>query len=158
MVTVVFLVAAVLAVVSAVVAVSHRDPVFNVLSLVVTFFCVAVNYALLGADFLAAAQILVYAGAILVLFLFVIMLLGTPRTGSRATSARSRRVPAWRWRRSSRWGVPCSPLTRRIAPAADRAGRRHPGDRPAPDHDLRVCLRARSPCCSWPPWWAPWCW
>jgi NADH-quinone oxidoreductase subunit J len=82
MVTAVFLLAAVVAVISAVVAVSHRDPVFNVLSLVVTFFCVAVNYALLGADFLAAAQILVYAGAILVLFLFVIMLLGAPRTGA----------------------------------------------------------------------------
>lgn len=81
MVTAVFLVAAILAVVSAIVAVSHRDPVFNVLSLVVTFFCVAVNYAMLGAHFLAAAQILVYAGAILVLFLFVIMLLGAPQTG-----------------------------------------------------------------------------
>lgn len=80
MVMAVFVVAAVLAVVSALAAVSHRDPVINVLSLVVTFFCVAVNFALLGAHFLAAAQILVYAGAILVLFLFVIMLLGAPQT------------------------------------------------------------------------------
>lgn len=82
MVMAVFVVAAVLAVVSALAAVSHRDPVVNVLSLVVTFFCVAVNFALLGADFLAAAQILVYAGAILVLFLFVIMLLGAPQTAN----------------------------------------------------------------------------
>lgn len=80
MVMAVFVVAALLAVVSALVAVSHRDPVINVLSLVVTFFCVAVAFALLGADFLAAAQVLVYAGAILVLFLFVIMLLGAPTT------------------------------------------------------------------------------
>jgi len=72
---VVFFAAAAVALVSALVAVSHRDPVVNVLSLVVTMFCVAVNYALLGASFLAAAQILVYAGAILVLFLFVVMLL-----------------------------------------------------------------------------------
>ncbi|HPW56871.1 MAG: NADH-quinone oxidoreductase subunit J [Thermoanaerobaculaceae bacterium] len=79
MVMTVFVVAAVLAIVSALVAVSHRDPVINVLSLVVTFFCVAVNFALLGANFLAAAQILVYAGALLVLFLFVIMLLGAPQ-------------------------------------------------------------------------------
>ncbi len=74
----VFFVAAAVAVISALFAVSHRDPVVNVLSLVVTMFCVAVNYALLGASFLAAAQILVYAGAILVLFLFVVMLLNAP--------------------------------------------------------------------------------
>jgi NADH-quinone oxidoreductase subunit J len=74
----VFYVAVVVGLVSAVVAVSHRNPVVNVLSLVVTLFCVAVSYALLGAEFLAAAQILVYAGAILVLFLFVVMLLNAP--------------------------------------------------------------------------------
>jgi NADH-quinone oxidoreductase subunit J len=78
MVTLVFYLAAAVAVASALVAISHRSPVVNVLSLVVTFFCVAVNYALLGASFLAAAQILVYAGAILVLFLFVVMLLNAP--------------------------------------------------------------------------------
>jgi len=64
--------------ISAVVAVSHRNPAVNVLSLVVTFFCIAVDFALLGAEFLAAAQILIYAGAILVLFLFVVMLLNAP--------------------------------------------------------------------------------
>jgi len=78
MVTAVFYLAAAVGLVSAVVAVSHRNPVVNVLSLVVTLFCIAVNYALLGAEFLAAAQILVYAGAILVLFLFVVMLLNAP--------------------------------------------------------------------------------
>ncbi len=76
MVTAMFYLVAVVALASAVVAVSHKNPIINVLSLVVTFFCVAVNFALLGAGFLAAAQILIYAGAILVLFLFVIMLLG----------------------------------------------------------------------------------
>jgi NADH-quinone oxidoreductase subunit J len=78
MALVVFYITAVGALVSAVVAVAHKKPVVNVLSLVVTFFCVAVDYALLGAEFLAAAQILIYAGAILVLFLFVIMLLNAP--------------------------------------------------------------------------------
>jgi NADH-quinone oxidoreductase subunit J len=78
MVTAAFYLAAVVGLASAVVAISHRNPVINVLSLVVTLFCVAVNYALLGAEFLAAAQILVYAGAILVLFLFVVMLLNAP--------------------------------------------------------------------------------
>ncbi|NWG00044.1 MAG: NADH-quinone oxidoreductase subunit J [Thermoanaerobaculaceae bacterium] len=75
---IVFAATAALAIVSACVAVVHRQPVVNVLSLIVTFFCVAVNFALLGASFLAAAQILVYAGAILVLFLFVVMLLNAP--------------------------------------------------------------------------------
>jgi NADH-quinone oxidoreductase subunit J len=78
MAAIVFYVTVVVGVVSALFAVSHRNPVVNVLSLVVTLFCVAVNYALLGAEFLAAAQILVYAGAILVLFLFVVMLLNAP--------------------------------------------------------------------------------
>ncbi|MEW6337142.1 MAG: NADH-quinone oxidoreductase subunit J [Acidobacteriota bacterium] len=75
---IVFYATAAIALVSALVAVSHRNPIVNVLALVVTFFCVAVCYALLGASFLAAAQILVYAGAILVLFLFVVMLLNAP--------------------------------------------------------------------------------
>ena len=74
----VFYLVAVVGVVSAIAAVAHKNPVVNVLSLVVTLFCIAVSYALLGAEFLAAAQILVYAGAILVLFLFVVMLLGAP--------------------------------------------------------------------------------
>ncbi len=78
MIATVFYLTAALALASAIVAVSHRNPVVNVLSLVVTLFCIAVNYALLGAEFLAAAQILVYAGAILVLFLFVVMLLNAP--------------------------------------------------------------------------------
>lgn len=78
MASIVFYLTAVVALVSGIVAVSHRNPVVNVLSLVITFFCVAVNYALLGAEFLAAAQILIYAGAILVLFLFVVMLLNAP--------------------------------------------------------------------------------
>ena len=82
MVVLVFYAAVVVGVVSAVVAVSHRNPVVNVLSLVVTLFCVAVSYALLGAEFLAAAQILIYAGAILVLFLFVVMLLNAPEVKS----------------------------------------------------------------------------
>jgi len=86
-----FLVAAV-ALASALVAVSHRNPVVNVLSLVVTLFCIAVNYALLGAEFLAAAQILVYAGAILVLFLFVVMLLNAPTEQAEPSPRRFQRV------------------------------------------------------------------
>jgi len=55
--------------------VSARNPIWSVLSLLGSFFCLAVIYLLAGFQFMAAAQLLVYAGAIMVLFLFVIMLL-----------------------------------------------------------------------------------
>ncbi|HEY0510490.1 MAG TPA: NADH-quinone oxidoreductase subunit J [Thermoanaerobaculia bacterium] len=73
--TVIFFLFAALAVVSAVVVVAHRNPIYSTLSLVLTLFAVAALFVLLGAPFLGAVQILVYAGAIVVLFLFVIMLL-----------------------------------------------------------------------------------
>ena len=52
-----------------------RNPVYSALSLLVLFFHVAGIYVLLDAEFIAAIQIIVYAGAILVLYLFVVMLL-----------------------------------------------------------------------------------
>ncbi|HSK21345.1 MAG TPA: NADH-quinone oxidoreductase subunit J, partial [Longimicrobiales bacterium] len=55
--------------------VTRRNPVASLLFLVLTFFSLAAVYVLLGAHFIAAIQIIVYAGAIMVLFLFVIMLL-----------------------------------------------------------------------------------
>lgn len=79
MVTWVFFAAAALAILFALVAVVARNPITNVLSLVVMFFAMAAVFALLGMDFLAAIQVIVYSGAILVLFLFVIMLLNVRR-------------------------------------------------------------------------------
>lgn len=79
MVTYVFLAAAATAVVFAILAVVPRNPMTNVLSLVVLFFAMATIFAILGMDFLAAVQVIVYSGAILVLFLFVIMLLNIRR-------------------------------------------------------------------------------
>jgi NADH-quinone oxidoreductase subunit J len=64
-----------LAVLSALMMVTRRNPVASALWLVGTFFCLAAIYTLLGAFFIGIIQILVYAGAIMVLFLFVIMLL-----------------------------------------------------------------------------------
>ena len=52
-----------------------RQPIYSVLSLLVVMFCLASLFVMLGAYFVAALQILLYAGAVLVLFLFVIMLL-----------------------------------------------------------------------------------
>jgi NADH-quinone oxidoreductase subunit J len=53
----------------------EKNPVHSVLYLIITFFAIAGHYILLNAQFLAAVHIIVYAGAIMVLFLFVIMLL-----------------------------------------------------------------------------------
>lgn len=63
------------AVVSAILMITRRNPIKSVLLLVVNFFCVSAIYLFLRAQFIAIIQILVYAGAIMVLFLFVIMLL-----------------------------------------------------------------------------------
>ena len=60
-------------------------------SLVVNFFTIAVFYLLLGAPFLFAVQVIVYAGAIMVLFLFVIMLLGVDREESLVERLRAQR-------------------------------------------------------------------
>jgi NADH-quinone oxidoreductase subunit J len=79
MVTWVFLAAAAIATIFALIAVVARNPMTNVLALVVMFFAMAAVFALLGMDFLAAIQVIVYSGAILVLFLFVIMLLNIRR-------------------------------------------------------------------------------
>ena len=77
---------AALAVLSAIGVVLAKSPMMSVLSLLGTFFCLSVVYLLAGFQFMAAAQILVYAGAILVLFLFVIMLLNLSELGARADS------------------------------------------------------------------------
>src|SRR5262245_4777427 len=71
----VFLLFALIAVGSALVVVTHRSPVYATMSLVLTLFSLAVMFVLLGAPFIGALQVLVYAGAIVVLFLFVLMLL-----------------------------------------------------------------------------------
>ena len=66
---------AVWAVVSALLCITRRNPIASVLWLVSCMFALAGIYVLLQAEFIAAVQVLVYAGAVMVLFLFVIMLL-----------------------------------------------------------------------------------
>ena len=70
-----FLIFAVLAIVTSLGLVIFKDPVHSALALVFCFANIAGVYILLGAEFLAAIQVMVYSGAILVLFLFVMMLL-----------------------------------------------------------------------------------
>ncbi|MBI3014000.1 MAG: NADH-quinone oxidoreductase subunit J [Candidatus Tectomicrobia bacterium] len=68
------------AVISALLVISRRNVMHCALFLVLTFFFVAAIFVLLKAEFLAAVQVLVYAGAIMVLFTFVIFLVHIPRT------------------------------------------------------------------------------
>jgi len=71
-----FLAVAVVSVVTALGMLFSRNAVYSALFLVLNFISVAIFYLLLSAPFIAMAQVTVYAGAIMVLFLFVIMLLG----------------------------------------------------------------------------------
>jgi NADH-quinone oxidoreductase subunit J len=75
MLKVAFIVFAIAAVAGAVSVVLQRQPLYSVLSLVVTLISLAAVYVTLQAQFIAAVQVIVYAGAIMVLFVFVVMLL-----------------------------------------------------------------------------------
>lgn len=65
----------IVAIFSALMVISSKNPVHSVLWLILTFFSISGHYILLNAQFLAIVNIIVYAGAIMVLFLFVIMLM-----------------------------------------------------------------------------------
>jgi NADH-quinone oxidoreductase subunit J len=73
--SILFYVLAVVAIGSALLVVTRRSPVISALYLIVNFFCLAGLYLTLHAQFIAVIQIIIYAGAIMVLFVFVIMLL-----------------------------------------------------------------------------------
>ena len=87
-----------IAIASAVLFVTRKSPVAAALWLVNTMFCLAALYVMLDAQFIGAIQVLVYAGAIMVVFLFVIMLLNLGTRRRRPTRAawagRSRRAPS----------------------------------------------------------------
>jgi NADH-quinone oxidoreductase subunit J len=84
--SILFFTMAAIAITSGVLVVTCRNPINSALSLVVTFFCLAVFYVMLDAPFLAAVQIMVYAGAIMVLIIFVIMLLNIQAESGRRTA------------------------------------------------------------------------
>jgi NADH-quinone oxidoreductase subunit J len=91
-----FLIFAITAVVCGVLVVTRRHPISSALALIGVMGSLAGLYLLLGAPFLAAAQVIVYAGAIMVLFVFVIMLLnaGEERKSSGSRLTRVAGVPA----------------------------------------------------------------
>src|SRR3982751_2478460 len=71
----VFFIVGTSAVASSILVVAMRNPVHSALFLLLTFLCVAVLFVMKAAEFVAAVQVLVYAGGIMVLFLFVVMLI-----------------------------------------------------------------------------------
>lgn len=92
-----FYLSAAIAVVSTLMVVIHSNAVHALLYLIVSLLAVAVVFFLLGAPFVAALEVILYAGAIMVLFVFVIMMLNL---GPHAAELEQR------WLRSVRWGAP----------------------------------------------------
>jgi NADH-quinone oxidoreductase subunit J len=92
--SVLFYALAALALASALGVVGQRNPTYSAFSLIVTLCSLSAIYGLLGSPFIAVLQIVVYAGAIMVLFLFVIMLLNVKREGDAADGGRTLRAVA----------------------------------------------------------------
>jgi NADH-quinone oxidoreductase subunit J len=88
----IFLYFAAVIILSAVLMITRRNPVHSVLFMLLLFFHIAGVFVLLNAEFLAAVQLIVYAGAILILYLFVVMLLNEDRE---TRSGRANRY--WPW-------------------------------------------------------------
>ena len=79
----IFFIAAALAVAGGIGVITFRQPIRSVLSLVVVMIALSILFLLLSAQFIFVAQVIVYAGAVMVLFLFVIALLGPARESGR---------------------------------------------------------------------------
>ncbi len=80
---IVFVIFAAAAIFGALTLVSARNPVYSAMGLLLTMLSMAVFYVLLDAHFIAVVQVLIYAGAVMTLFLFVIMLIGVDKRESR---------------------------------------------------------------------------
>ena len=111
-----FYVFAAVAVMASLLVIAQRNPIYSVLLLIASFGALSGLYVLLDAPFVAVTQIIVYAGAIMVLFLFVVMLLNAPHEETdydekRASAAASgpdavwRRCSRWPWSSSSLWAL-----------------------------------------------------
>src|SRR5512139_1765222 len=88
----IFLYFAAVIIVTAILTITRRNPVHSVLFMLLLFFHIAGVFVLLNAEFMAAVQLIVYAGAILILYLFVVMLLNVDRESK---SSRANRF--WPW-------------------------------------------------------------
>ena len=88
----IFLYFAVVILTTAVLTITRRNPIHSVLCMLLLFFHIAGVFVLLNAEFLAAVQLIVYAGAIMILYLFVVMLLNVDRESAIARANRF-----WPW-------------------------------------------------------------
>ena len=93
LVNIIFLASAIVAMWSTIMVIMSRNPIYAVLYLILSLFGVSLIFYTLGAHFLAVLEIIVYAGAIMVLFLFVVQML-SPGAGPNRESDLS--VPGWR--------------------------------------------------------------
>lgn len=80
--TITFIIFAAVAVAGAATMLMARNPVYSAVGLLSTMFAIAIMYILLDAQLVAAVQVIIYAGAVMTLFLFVIMLIGVDRPGA----------------------------------------------------------------------------
>jgi NADH-quinone oxidoreductase subunit J len=93
-----FIVLSVATVATAIGVISFRNAVYSALSLILTLLCLAMFYLLLNAMFISIVQVLIYAGAIMVLFLFVVtMLVPDQNEGNKRNLKNQNRIPWQRW-------------------------------------------------------------
>jgi NADH-quinone oxidoreductase subunit J len=97
--TAIFYISALVAVVSTIMVITRSNAVHALLYLLVSFFAVAVMFFVLGSPFAAALEIIIYAGAIMVLFVFIIMMLNVGREANN---------PEKQWLRPSTWVGPAA--------------------------------------------------
>ena len=122
--------------------VGQRNPMYSVLLLIVSFGALSGLYVLLGAPFVAAIQIIIYAGAIMVLFLFVVMLLNVPTEDPpgepRAPAGRRRAAAVRRGAVGRCWSCSSSGRSVRLARRRCRSGDQAPGLRPCDDIGIQL--------------------
>ena len=82
---IIFMIAALVAIASSLLMATRKNPIHSALWMIVVFFAVAVIYLLLNAQFIAVAQVMVYAGAIMMLILFVIMMVSMDKSNDAET-------------------------------------------------------------------------
>jgi NADH-quinone oxidoreductase subunit J len=92
---IVFLIFAAVALAGAVAMVGARNTVYSAVGLLATMFSIAVMYVLLDAHFIAAVQVIIYAGAVMTLFLFVIMLIGVDKSDAYGAQVPAQRILTW---------------------------------------------------------------
>lgn len=93
--TIVFIIFAAVALVGAVGMLTARNPVYSAIGLLSTMFAMAIMYILLDAHFVAVVQVIIYAGAVMTLFLFVIMLIGVDRPDAYGVRSSTQVAMAW---------------------------------------------------------------